>query len=73
MNREDIYNEVIQEYSELGYGRNEETIQNLVTVLTDLVMEYGEIVYRIVDTDEYSDSEILDVEYMKTQIENVAN
>ncbi len=53
MNREEIYNQVIQEYSELiDNGETWTTpsgdnIQDIIGNLVDLVMKYGELVYDV--------------------------
>ena len=74
--REDIYNDVIQEYSELVYhgerwytkGKQGDNIQNIVSNLTDLVMDYGDIVYKVITLDDYTLEELMDKEYLETQI-----
>ena len=74
--REEIYNEVIQEYSELIehgerwyiHGKQGDNIQNIVSNLTDLVMDYGDIVYKVISLDDYSLEELMDKEYLETQI-----
>ena len=54
LDREDVYNDVIQEYSELTYlvkrdkyNRHYDNVQNIVTNLVDLVMEFGDDVYYL--------------------------
>tara|TARA_B100000900_G_scaffold300243_1_gene258803 strand:+ start:186 stop:434 length:249 start_codon:yes stop_codon:yes gene_type:complete len=71
--REEIYNEVIQEYSELTYfpKRNDnyyDTIQDVVSNLTDLVMDYGDIVYEVINLNDYSLEELMDKEYCEDLI-----
>ena len=74
--REEIYNQVIQEYSELVYhgerwytkGKQGDNIQNIVSNLTDLVMDYGDIVYKVITLDDYTLEELMDKEYLETQI-----
>jgi len=77
LNREDVYNDVIQEYSELTYlvkrdkyNHHYDNVQNIVTNLVDLVMEFGDDVYRVIDLDNYKTKHLLDYEYLTTQMEN---
>jgi len=77
LNREDVYNDVIQEYSELTYlvkrdkyNHHYDNVQNIVTNLVDLVMEFGNDVYRVIDLDNYKTKHLLDYEYLTTQMEN---
>lgn len=77
LNREDVYNDVIQEYSELTYfpkrdkfNRHYDDVQNIVTNLVDLVMEFGDDVYRVIDLDDYNWNHLLDYEYLQTQMVN---
>ena len=77
LNREDVYNDVIQEYSELTYfvkrdkhNHHYDNVQNIVTNLVDLVMEFGDDVYRVIDLDNYKTKHLLDYDYLTTQMEN---
>lgn len=77
LDREDVYNDVIQEYSELTYfpkrdkfNRHYDDVQNIVTNLVDLVMEFGDDVYRVIDLDDYNWNHLLDYEYLQTQMVN---
>jgi hypothetical protein len=77
LDREDVYNDVIQEYSELTYfvkrdkhNHHYDNVQNIVTNLVDLVMEFGDDVYRVIDLDNYKTKHLLDYEYLTTQMEN---
>ena len=77
LNREDVYNDVIQEYSELTYlvkrdkfNRHYDDVQNIVTNLVDLVMEFGDDVYRVISLDDYELNHLLDYEYLQTQMVN---
>ena len=77
LNREDVYNDVIQEYSELTYfvkrdkfNRHYNNVQNIVTNLVDLVMEFGDDVYRVISLDDYELNHLLDYEYLQTQMVN---
>ena len=78
--REEIYNEVIQEYSELTYfpkrdkfNRHYDNVQNIVTNLTDLVMEFGDDVYKVITLDNYNFSQLMDYEYLQTQMNDFNN
>ena len=77
LNREDVYNDVIQEYSELTYlvkrdkfNRHYDDVQTIVTNLVDLVMEFGDDVYRVIDLDDYEWRHLLDYEYLTHQMNN---
>ena len=77
LDREDVYNDVIQEYSELTYfpkrdkfNRHYDDVQNIVTNLVDLVMEFGDDVYRVIDLDDYNWNHLLDYKYLQTQMVN---
>ena len=80
LDREDVYNDVIQEYSELTYfvkrdkhNYHYDNVQNIVTNLVDLVMEFGDDVYRVIDLDNYKTRHLLDYEYLQTQMNNFNN
>jgi len=73
--REDIYNDVIQEYSELTYlpkrnGKHYDDVQNIVSNLVDLVENYGDDVYRVISLNDYDINHLLDYEYLETQMIN---
>lgn len=75
LDREDVYNDVIQEYSELTYfpkrdkfNRHYDDVQNIITNLVDLVMEFGDDVYRVIDLDDYEWNHLLDYEYLQIQM-----
>jgi hypothetical protein len=75
VDREDIYNDVIQEYSELTYlpkrnGKHYDDVQNIVSNLVDLVENYGDDVYRVISLNDYDINHLLDYEYLTTQMEN---
>ena len=64
--REDIYNDVIQEYSELTYfpkrdkfNRHYDDVQNVVSNLVDLVENYGDDVYKVITLLDYDSTQIL--------------
>jgi len=78
--REKIYNEVIQEYSELlyfpkrdKYNRHYDDVQNIITNLVDLVMEYGDVVYRSIWLDELEFHQLKDKEYLTIIVETWIN
>ena len=80
LDREDVYNDVIQEYSELTYvvkrdkhNYHYDNVQNIVTNLVDLVMEFGDDVYKVIDLDNYKTRHLLDYEYLQTQMNNFNN
>lgn len=76
--REEIYNEVIQEYSELitygerwyVHGKHGDNIQNIVSNLVDLVENYGDNVYKVITLNDYNFEHLLDYEYLETQMIN---
>ena len=76
--REDIYNDVIQEYSELVYhgerwytkGKQGDNIQNIISNIVDLVENYGEDVYKVINLNDYSLEYLMDYEYLETQMIN---
>ena len=77
LDREDVYNDVIQEYSELTYfpkrekfNRHYDDVQNIVTNLVDLVMEFGDDVYKVISLEDYEWNHLLDYEYLQTQMVN---
>ena len=80
LNREDVYNDVIQEYSELTYfpkrdkfNRHYDDVQNIVTNLVDLVMEFGDDVYKVKTLDDYEWRHLLDYEYLQIQMNDYIN
>ena len=76
--REEIYNEVIQEYSELitygerwyVHGKHGDNIQNIVSNLVDLIENYGDDVYKVITLNDYNFEHLLDYEYLETQMIN---
>ena len=74
--REDIYNDVIQEYSELVYhgerwytkGKQGDNIQNIISNIVDLVENYGDDVYKVINLNDYSLEHLMDYEYLETQM-----
>ena len=80
LNREDVYNDVIQEYSELLYlpkrdkfNYHYDNVQNVVSNLTDLVMEFGNDVYKVITLDNYNFRQLMDYEYLQTQMNDFNN
>ena len=78
--REEIYNEVIQEYSELTYfpkrdkfNHHYDDVQNIISNLVDLVMEFGDDVYTVINLNDYTFSELKDYKYLENQILNYTN
>lgn len=71
LDREDVYNDVIQEYSELTYRTSDNIRNNIVDNLVDLVMEYGDDVYRFITLDEYDNTQLLDYHYLKFVMETI--
>ena len=75
--REDIYNDVIQEYSELTYfpkrdkfNHHYDDVQNIVSNLVDLVVNYGDDVYKVITLNDFNENHLLDYEYLETQMIN---
>jgi len=73
--REEIYNDVIQEYSELTYlpkrdkfNHHYDDVQNIISNLVDLVENYGEDVYKVINLNDYDWNHLLDYEYLETQM-----
>tara|TARA_R100001443_G_scaffold4038_1_gene12158 strand:+ start:453 stop:722 length:270 start_codon:yes stop_codon:yes gene_type:complete len=74
--REDIYNDVIQEYSELiehgerwyYHGKQGDNIQNIISNIVDLVENYGDDVYKVINLNDYSLEHLMDYEYLETQM-----
>jgi|TARA_B100000085_G_scaffold244220_1_gene236582 hypothetical protein len=80
LNREDVYNDVIQEYSELTFlpkrdkfNHHYDDVQNIISNLVDLVMEFGDDVYTVINLNDYTFSELKDYKYLENQILNYTN
>ena len=79
--REEIYNDVIQEYSELiehgerwyYHGKQGDNIQNIVSNLTDLVMDYGDIVYQVINLNDYSLEQLMNKDYLEYKLNTIPN
>ena len=69
--REDIYNDVIQEYSELiehgerwyTKGKQGDNIQNIISNIVDLVEMYGDDVYKVINLNDYNIDHLMEYEY----------
>ena len=80
-NREEIYNEVIQEYSELivhgerwyYHGKQGDNIQNIISNIVDLVEMYGDDVYKVINLNDYNIDHLMDYEYLETQMMDWVN
>ena len=80
LDREDVYNDVIQEYSELTYfpkrdkfNHHYDDVQNIISNLVDLVENYGDDVYKVITLQDYGWSHLLDYEYLETQMIDYIN
>ena len=80
LDREDVYNDVIQEYSELTFlpkrdkfNHYYDDVQNIISNLVDLVMEFGDDVYTVINLNDYTFSELKDYKYLENQILNYTN
>ena len=63
MDREDLYNEVIQDYSEVEhFNISEDEKQDIISNIVDLYENYGESVYRVI--------RLKDLETLNTQVED---
>ena len=67
---EEVYNEVIQEYSEiLECDLGGDDIQEIITNLVDLVIEFSNYnVYKLINLEDYTVSQLMDYEYLKIQM-----
>jgi len=72
--REEIYNEVIQEYSEIQYfDCSEDSKMNIIDNIVDLIENYGDDVYKVITLNDYKLSHFLDYEYLETQMIDYIN
>ena len=72
--REEIYNEVIQEYSEVQYfDCSEDSKMNIIDNIVDLIENYGDDVYKVITLNDYKLSHFLDYEYLETQMIDYIN
>ena len=67
---EEVYNEVIQEYSEiLQCDLGGDDIQEIITNLVDLVIEFSDYnIYKLISLEDYTVSQLIDYEYLKIQM-----
>ena len=72
---EEVYNQVIQEYSEiLECDLGGDDIQEIITNLVDLVIEFSDYnVYKLINLEDYTVSQLIDYEYLKIQMETLIN
>ena len=71
-NREDIYNEVIQEYSEiLESDLGGDDIQEIIMNLVELVENYGDWVYKEINLNDYDIHQLMDYEYLEIQVKTL--
>jgi hypothetical protein len=69
MNREEIYNQVIQEYSEVQhFDCSEDNKMNIIDNIVDLIENYGEDVYKVINLNDYDWNHLLDYEYLEIQM-----
>ena len=69
--REDLYNEVIQDYSEVEFFNiSEDEKQDIISNIVDLIENYGPDVFKVITLLEYDVNHLLDYEYLETQMIN---
>jgi hypothetical protein len=69
--REEIYNEVIQDYSEVRHlNCCEDDKQNIIDNIVDLIENYGNDVYKVINLNDYELHHLVDYEYLETQMIN---
>ena len=67
--REDLYNEVIQDYSEVEFFNiSEDEKQDIISNIVDLYENYGGSVYKVIKLKDFSIEELLDKEYLEDLI-----
>jgi len=67
--REEIYNEVIQDYSEVRhFNCCEDDKSNIIDNIVDLIENYGNDVYKVINLNDYELHHLLDYEYLETQM-----
>ena len=70
MDREDLYNEVIQDYSEVEhFNISEDEKQDIISNIVDLYENYGNSVYRVIRLKDFSIEELFDYEYLEIQVQ----
>ena len=68
--REDLYNEVIQDYSEVEYFNiSDDEKQDIISNIVDLYENYGESVYKVIRLKDFSVKELFDYEYLEIQVQ----
>ena len=68
--REELYNEVIQDYSEVEhFNIIEDEKQDIISNIVDLYENYGESVYRVIRLKDFSIEELFDYEYLEIQVQ----
>ena len=71
MDREDLYNEVIQDYSEVEhFNISEDEKQDIISNIVDLIENYGPDVFKVITLLDYDINHLLDYEYLETQMIN---
>ena len=69
--REDLYNEVIQDYSEVEFFNiSEDEKQEIISNIVDLIENYGPDVFKVITLLDYDINHLLDYEYLETQMIN---
>ena len=69
--REELYNEVIQDYSEVEYFNiSEDEKQDIISNIVDLIENYGPDVFKVITLLDYDINHLLDYEYLETQMIN---
>ena len=72
--REDLYNEVIQDYSEVEFFYIcEDENQDIISNIVDFIENYGDDVYKVITLDDYTLSQLLDYEYLEIQMVDYIN
>ena len=69
--REELYNEVIQDYSEVEFFNiSEDEKQDIISNIVDLIENYGPDVFKVITLLDYDVNHLLDYEYLETQMIN---
>ena len=69
--REDLYNEVIHDYSEVEFFNiSEDEKQDIISNIVDLIENYGPDVFKVITLLDYDINHLLDYEYLETQMIN---
>ena len=67
--REELYNEVIQDYSEVEhFNISEDEKQDIISNIVDLYENYGGSVYKVIKLKDFSIEELFDYEYLETRM-----